>query len=138
VIELLLQAERAMSVGLVDRAEVLYAQVAEADPQNSIAVVGLARVALEQGDEAGALVLARRALTIDPENAAASRMVERLDEVIAYRATAAPGAETQTAEATPSVPIEVADVAAPEPVESADSIATPKRRSWLDRLLRRR
>ncbi len=81
MIELLLQAERAMSVGLVDRAEVLYAQVAEADPQNSIAVVGLARVALERGDEAGALAQAHRALAIDPENAAASRMVERLDEV---------------------------------------------------------
>lgn len=85
MIELLLQAERAMSVGLVDRAEVLYTQVAAADPQNSIAVVGLARVALERGDEAGALALAQRALTIDPENAAAARMVERLDEVIAYR-----------------------------------------------------
>ena len=91
MIELLLQAERAMSVGLTDRAEALYRQVSEADPQNSIAVVGLARVALERGDEPGALALARRALGIDPENAAAARMTERLEEVLRYRgADAAP------------------------------------------------
>jgi thioredoxin-like negative regulator of GroEL len=120
VIELLLQAERAMSVGLVDRAEVLYTQVADADPQNSIAVVGLARVRLERGDETGAVELARRALAIDPENAAAARMVERLEEVLAYRGEAiAPSPEP--AIPTPPLPLPL-----------------PKRRSWLDRLFRRR
>jgi hypothetical protein len=89
MIELLLQAERALSVGLLDRAETLYRQVATADPRNSIAVVGLARVTLDRGDEVGALALARRALTIDPENAAAQRMVARLEEVLDYRADAA-------------------------------------------------
>src|SRR3954465_12604708 len=88
MIELLLQAERALSVGLLEQAEILYTQVAEADPRNSIAVVGLARVALERGDEPTALELSRRALTIDPENAAAQRMVERLEEVKAYRVAA--------------------------------------------------
>jgi len=116
MIELLLQAERAMSVGLIDRAEMLYSQVAAADPQNSIAVVGLARVALERGDEPGAAALARRALTIDPENAAASRMVERLEEVPTPVAPAAP---------------------APAPVPTTPAPAK-RRRSLLDRLLRRR
>ncbi len=103
MIEILLQAERALEMGRVDAAETLYRQVADADPRNSIAVVGLARVTLERGDEGGALQLARRALTIDPENAAASRMVERLEEVIRYRGAEPPAAET-TADARPSRP----------------------------------
>jgi lipopolysaccharide biosynthesis regulator YciM len=90
VIELLLQAEGALSVGLLDRAEALYRQVAAADPRNSIAVVGLARVALERSDEAGALAEARRAQEIDPENDAARRMVQRLEEVLRHRRRAAP------------------------------------------------
>jgi hypothetical protein len=85
MIELLLQAERALSVGLLDRAEKLYRQVAKADPRNSIAVVGLARVTLDRGDDVGALKLAKRALAIDPENDAAQRMVARLEEVLEYR-----------------------------------------------------
>ena len=157
MIELLLQAERAMSVGLLDRAETLYAQVAEADPQNSIAVVGLARVRLERGDEAGALELARRALAIDPENAAASRMVERLEEVLAYRAVEAGTATPAEPEADPRRPrpdgarspdratvrTAVARSRAPPqpPTPSAPFRATgagaglpAEARSWLDRL----
>jgi thioredoxin-like negative regulator of GroEL len=85
MIELLLQAERALSVGLVDQAERLYRQVADADPRNSIAVVGLARVALERADDAEAWRQAKRALAIDPENVAAQRLVGRLEEVFATR-----------------------------------------------------
>jgi thioredoxin-like negative regulator of GroEL len=85
MIELLLQAERALSMGMVDQAERLYRQVAEADPRNSIAVVGLARVALERADDAEAWRQAKRALAIDPENVAAQRLVGRLEEVFRER-----------------------------------------------------
>ena len=88
MIELLLQAERLLSVGLLDKAEQLYRQVANADPKNSIAVVGLARVTLDRGDDEGALELARRAVAIDPENAAAQRLVARAEEVLEYRQSA--------------------------------------------------
>jgi len=93
MIELLLEAERALSMGRADRAEVLYQQVAASDPRNSIAVVGLARVALERSDDAGALVLARRALAIDGENVAAQRLVQRLEEVLQTRGEALPAPE---------------------------------------------
>ena len=93
MIEILLQAERALSLGLLDRAETLYRQVAEADPRNSIAVVGLARVALERGDDDELLALGRRALVIDPQNSAAQRLVQRLEEVRAYREAADAAAE---------------------------------------------
>ena len=126
MIEILLQAERALEMGRVDAADSLYHQVADNDPRNAIAVVGLARVALERGDQGEALTLARQALRIDPENAAAGRMVARLEEVYAYRGEAIPG---ETA---------VPDAAQPPEVVPAPAVAEPKRhRSWLDRLLRR-
>jgi tetratricopeptide (TPR) repeat protein len=128
MIELLLQAERALSIGLLDRAETLYRQVAAADPRNSIAVVGLSRVALDRGDEVEALGLARRALAIDPENVAAQRMVARLDEVLEYRGDGhVPEPEPAVPEPEPAVP--EPEPAAPEPPR--------KRRSWLARLFRR-
>ena len=152
MIELLLQAERALSVGLLDRAETLYRQVAAADPRNSIAVVGLARVAIERGDELEALELGRRALEIDPENSAAQRLVQRLEEVRAYRGeppvpvSAPPMPEPVPAtapEPEPSpMPGPVPDtlpVPAPEPPPVAAGVeAPPPARSWLDRLLRRK
>jgi hypothetical protein len=132
VIELLLEAERALSFGRVDRAEQLYRQVADSDPRNSIAVVGLARVALERTDDLGAYLLARRALTIDPENEAARRLAMRLEEVLATRGE--PVAD----------PMRIDPTAAPaEPAASShDPQADPSqpsgRRSVLDRLRRRR
>ena len=127
MIELLLEAERALSFGRVDRAEQLYRQVAAADPGNSIAVVGLARVALEHADDAGAYVLARQALTIDPENEAAQRLVARLDEVMRTRGETVP----EPAPATASV---VPEATASTPLPQASPRA---RRSRLDRLLGR-
>ncbi len=122
MIELLLAAERMLDAGTLDQAERLFEQVAEADPRNAIAVVGLARVALARGDEAGAIGLARRALEIDPDNAAARRLADRID------------ANTTTAGAasgTNGPGAEVVDDAVPglEPTHAG------ARRSWLDRFL---
>ncbi len=122
MIELLLEAERALSFGRVDRAEQLYRPVAAADPGNSIAVVGLARVALEHADDAGAYLLARQALTIDPENEAAQRLVTRLDEVMRTRGETVPEVPSEPGEPTPS---------------AAEPPAPDRRRSILDRLRRR-
>jgi tetratricopeptide (TPR) repeat protein len=129
VIEIILQAERSLAVGQLDQAERLYRQAAELDPRNSIAVVGLARVALDRGDEREAYRLARQALQIDPENAAGQRLAERLEEVIRYRGEEPPA----TVEAPPK----------PAPAPPAPTAAQPKplrrkRRSILDRIRRRR
>jgi Tfp pilus assembly protein PilF len=82
MIEPLLEAERNLNMGLLDQAERLYRQVVEHDERNAIAVVGLARVAIERGDDRRALELARRALAIDAQNAAAIRLEARLTELL--------------------------------------------------------
>jgi thioredoxin-like negative regulator of GroEL len=132
MIEILLEAERALTVGQLEHAERLYRQASDADPRNSIAVVGLARVALERADDLGAYVLARKALTIDPENEAARRLAERLLEIMRTRGD-------EGAAALPNVP--------PPPTEPAISThreaaagspsGTPKRRGLIRRLLGR-
>ena len=85
MIERLLQADRALSVGLVDQAERLYLEVIAGDPGNAVAVVGLARVALERGDEEGAYEHVKRALELDPTDQPALRMEARLSEILATR-----------------------------------------------------
>jgi hypothetical protein len=142
VIELLLAAERMLAVGLLDQAERLFRQVAEADPRNAIAVVGLARVALGRGDEPGAMAEARRAMGIDPENVAARRMLDRLEEVIAAR-TGGPSASVAPGEPR-SVPVNPigGGPGSSDARPSAPAFTKPVRlRSILDRiwaLLRRR
>ncbi|HET9345196.1 MAG TPA: tetratricopeptide repeat protein [Candidatus Limnocylindrales bacterium] len=135
MIEPLLEAERAMSFGLLDQAERLYRQVAERDPKNSIAVVGLARVALERGDERTAYLEARRALGIDPENPAAQHMVMRLAEVMEGRGETTPevrGEAAMTADsAAPAAP-------APEPASTQGAAARPRRRGLVARLFGRK
>jgi hypothetical protein len=139
VIELLLEAERALSFGQVDRAATLYRQVAEADPRNSIAVVGLARVALERTDDLGAYLLARRALVIDPENEAARRLAVRLEEVLATRGE--PVADPLPASsAQPARPVTGTPTAPPTPAARPTAPRSPPasrpevRRTILDKL----
>ena len=139
MIELLLEAERAMEMGRIDAAETLYRQVADADPRNVIAVVGLARVTLERGDERGALFTALQALALDPENSAAQRMVTRLEEVLRYRGEPVPDAPApedaavqpaQPAAAGPRSPTEPSPPATQQPPDAG-------RRSILGRIIRR-
>ena len=79
MIERLLAGDAALGRGELDHAERLFAQVADADPRNAIAVVGLARVAARRGVQDEARALARHALDIDPEEAAARRLLDELE-----------------------------------------------------------
>lgn len=85
MIDILLQAERSLSMGRLAEAERLFGLVATADGRDPIALVGLARVAAERGDDAEAIDRARRALAIDPDNTAARRLIERLGDLAAER-----------------------------------------------------
>jgi tetratricopeptide (TPR) repeat protein len=115
VIERLLAAESALARDELDAAERQFSLVAEADPRNAIAVVGLARIKVRRGDREAARSLARRALEIDPDEAAAARLLGELD-----RAAVAPG---------PS-----ADPMRPEPTAAESAKASSLWRRWLDRL----
>ena len=79
MIERLLAADAALDRGELEHAERLYAQVAEADARNAIAVVGLARAALARDARGEARGLLERALAIDPQEAAARRLLGELD-----------------------------------------------------------
>lgn len=85
MIEQILQADRLLTVDRVEQARDMYARIAELDPGNAIAVVGLARCALADGDDRAAHELAARALRLDPENDMARRMEARLAEILATR-----------------------------------------------------
>ena len=78
--ELLLQADKSMSDGLLDQAERTYWQLIELDPTNAIAVAGLARISLQRGDERLARTFADRALGIDPDSIFARRVIQEIEE----------------------------------------------------------
>jgi predicted Zn-dependent protease len=124
MMELLVEAERYLSHGLLDHAERLFRQVAVADPKSSIAAVGLARVALERGDDATAYAFGRRALAIDPENPAAHHLVLRLEEVVRGRGEALPS-EADIARITGSVTAGIATSAASAPATPGGAASAP-------------
>jgi Tfp pilus assembly protein PilF len=131
VIEQILEADRYLQVDQVEKARDVYERVVELDPGNAIAVVGLARCALADGDDRRAHELAARALQIDPENDMARRMEARLSEILATRgealerpaAAAEPGpremrpvvTEAQTPEPAAGPSPEVTGAQTPEP-----------------------
>jgi tetratricopeptide (TPR) repeat protein len=132
VIELLIEAERALTHGRLDEAERLYRQVADSDPRSSIAVVGLARVALERGDDLAAYLQGRRALSIDPENPMARHLVMRLTEVLAGRGEmpqdAAAGAQVAPDPAAATSPPATEPAAATSPAPANASAPAPSPR----------
>jgi thioredoxin-like negative regulator of GroEL len=71
--------------GLLDQAEALYAEVQDAEPGNSEAAFGLARVALERGDEQLAYERVQAAIRLNPRNDDAQRLAKRLDEILNAR-----------------------------------------------------
>jgi len=116
MIERLLAAEGALARDELDHAAHLYEQVAAADPRNAIAVVGLARVAARRGDSEAARGHLEHALEIDPDEAAARRLLLQLD--------------SGPVEAAPAEPMQA------EPTRAGPVMRQPpSRRSFLDRLL---
>jgi tetratricopeptide (TPR) repeat protein len=149
MIELMLEAERALAIGLLDQAERHYSAVVAADPRNAIAIVGLARVALERGDQAAVYRYARRALALDPDNPAASHLAHRMAEQFTLRGEPLPderpipiASPEAAAPASPtaepsSAPASLPAGPSPTPDPASTGPARP-RPGLLDRLRRRR
>jgi thioredoxin-like negative regulator of GroEL len=116
MIERLLAAEAALSRDELDHAQRLFGQVADADPRNAIAVVGLARVIARRGDVDAARELLAHALEIDPDEAAARRLLDELETTAELDALAEP------------------EALAPVPAARPDAAPMEARPSWLDRL----
>ncbi len=130
MIEQILEADRNLQVDQVTKARDIYGRVVELDPGNAIAVVGLAKCALAEGDDGQAYRLASRALQIDPENDMARRMEARLSEVLATRGEPVERpAVTATLSSHQMRPV-VTEIATP-------TKESPLRRSLFDRLLGR-
>ena len=89
-----IRADRLLTYGLLDQAEALYEEVLAKEPGNVEVAFGLARVALERGDEQLAFERVQRARRISPGFDDARRLEERLAEIIAARQS---GTTLQTA-----------------------------------------
>ena len=127
--DLLLEGERLLLFGLTDRAEAAF-QRARSGDRPAAALVGLSRVALERGDDAGAYRLAVEALAVDPDDEAAVRMEARLSEVLAVRGEPVERPAVAVEEA-----VETAREGAVSPAQDRDAVR--ERRSLLGRILRR-
>jgi tetratricopeptide (TPR) repeat protein len=125
MIERLLAADAALERDDLATAAKLFAQVAEADPRNAIAAVGLGRVAAGRDDAAEARMWFLRALEIDPEEAAAKRLLAALD-----RELAALDRELAATAAATAAPPPAADMAAPRPAAKRRSLRD-RVRAWL-------
>jgi tetratricopeptide (TPR) repeat protein len=128
MIERLLAADAALERGDLAAAEKLFGSVAEADPRNAIAAVGMGRVAAGRDDADGARTWFQRALEIDPQEAAARRLLTALERELA----AEPGIEP-IPEVTPEAAAKPAAQAAPTPRAAAPAIAA-KRPSLVQRI----
>ena len=128
--DLLLEGERLLLFGLTDRAEAAFQRARSGDRPAAAALVGLSRVALERGDDAGAYRLAVEALAVDPDDEAALRMEARLSEVLAVRGEPVERPAVAVEEA-----VKTAREGAVSPAQDRDAVR--ERRSLLGRILRR-
>jgi len=118
------QADRLLAFGLLDRAEAIYGDVARSQPRNSHALLGLARVSLERGDDHAAHRLASDVLGMDPGDDEARRLEARLAEVLAVRG--------EPVERPPAAP------AREDPLRDRHVPPDQARTTLLGRILRRR
>ena len=104
---------------MLDTAGRLFAQVAQADPRNAIALVGLAKVALREDRIDDARELVEQALAIDPDEAAAQRLLREV------YAEVRPAPEPARAPAPPD--LEPAAAPPPMPTAAAEQPSAPDR-----------
>lgn len=107
------EAELALTTGRLDRAEGLFLERLGVTPSDALAVVGLAQVALERGDEPRALELGRWALRLDPAEDQAVRFVSRLEEVMRYRGDEPPATASTPPDGVPAPRDVAADTEGP-------------------------